>query len=325
MSDKVSVIIPSYNHGRFLRACIESALAQTHQNLEIIVIDDCSMDDSMLIAQSIKDPRLQVRRNKKNLGTYGTQAAGLEFATGEWISILDSDDIWLPDKVEKQIKALEQHRGQWCYTLGQMVDAEDKVIDKDVHADWPRTEVQDLLPRLLDVNRVLASSLMFKRGATSFRPELRFCGDWVAILWLAEQGAGVCVPEELTLWRQHDTNSYRRSNALTLEEILVRRAILDRREEWLAKAKDKEGTANGLSACALALSALYVLIGQMRMARAAAKMASNLRPASGLARKRRLVAAMPKKIAQRRLWPSEPPVSVDPESLKAKPEILTTS
>ena len=325
MSDTVSVIIPSFNHGRFLRACIESALAQTHKNLEVIVIDDASMDDSFLIAQSIKDPRLQVHRNKKNLVTYGTQAAGLELATGDWIAILDSDDLWLPEKIEQQLAALEKYGGQWCYTLGQMVDAEDQLIDTDVHADWPRSEVQDLLPRLLDVNRVLASALMFKRGATSFRPELRFCGDWVAILWLAEQSEGVCVPEELTLWRQHDTNSYRRSNALTLEEILVRRAILDRREEWLARAKDKEGTANGLSACALALSALYVLIGQMRMARAAAKMASNLRPASGLARKRRLVAAMPKKIAQRRLWPSEPPVSVDLEALKGTPEILTKS
>ncbi len=323
MSDKVSVIIPSYNHARFLRACIEGALAQTHENLEVIVIDDASMDDSYLIAQKIQDPRLQVHRNKKNLGTYGTQAAGLELATGDWIAILDSDDRWLSNKIEKQLEAVRDRGGLWCYTLGQMIDAEDKVLQTDVHADWPRTETQDLLPRLLDVNRVLASAVMFRRGATSFRPELRFCGDWVALLWLAEQSDAICVPEELTLWRQHDTNSYRRSNALTLEEILVRRAILDRREEWIANSKHKEATANGLSACALALSALYVLIGQMRLARAAAKMASNLRPASSLARKRRLVAAMPMKIAQRRLWPAEPPVSVDLGALKNPPEILT--
>ena len=236
-------------------------------------------------------------------------------ATGDWVAILNSDDLWHPEKLERQIKALRRKGGEWSYTLGNMIDEADAPIDRDVHADWPLKEVQDILPRLLNINRILASSVVFRRGSLQFRTELRYCGDWVALLWLAEHCSAVCVAEALTSWRQHETNSYRRSHALTLEEILVRRAILDRKDEWLDKAQDPKGAATGLSSCALALSALYVLIGQMRLARAAAKMASRLGPGGASAAKRRLLTSLPLRMAQRRLWPAQEPVPMDVEAL----------
>jgi glycosyltransferase involved in cell wall biosynthesis len=322
MSEKVSVIVASYNHGEFIQECLESALSQTYDNLEVIVVDDQSTDDSVEIARGLSDPRLKVVRNKKKLGTYGTEQAGLELASGQWIAILNSDDYWSTKKLEKQIAALQKYDGLWSYTLGKMVDHKGRPMRETNHGNWPTDEVQDLLPLLLDNNRVLASSTVFRRDAASFRKELRYCGDWVANLWLAEHAPAICVPEHLTFWRQHENNSYRRSEALTLEEIMVRRAILDRREEWMEHGKSSKAVAQGLSSCAMNLSALYVLAGQMRLARAAAKMATNISPSNLRAHRRRLVTAMPKRLAQRRLWPSEPPVPLADEALVGKREIL---
>lgn len=322
MSDKISVIVPSYNHGPFLRGCLESALAQTYTELEVIVVDDCSGDDSLKIARSIKDPRLRVVKNSENMGTYGSQEAGMELATGEWVAILNSDDLWQPSKLERQLAAVQKQGLSWCYTLGQMIDESGQPLRGEPHGDWPTEPAQDLLPNLLNVNRLLASSVLFRNGAVHFNPRLKFCGDWVAWLWLAEHGPAACVAEPLTFWRQHDRNSYRRSQALTLEEIFVRRAILDRRDKWFAKGRDEKAIAAGLSQSAMALSALYVLVGEMRLARTAARMATRLRPTSSHAHKRRLVASLPKKLAQRRLWPEEPPVPIEPGALGEHPEIL---
>lgn len=322
MSEHVSVVIPSYNHAPFLKVCLQSALRQTHKDLDVLLVDDCSSDGSFEIAASIKDSRLRVYRNEANLGTYGSQAAGLKLAKGDWIAILDSDDAWAPDKIAKQLEALGRNDGVWCYTLGRMIDEKGAAMPGDPHDEWPRDEVQDLLPHLLNVNRVLASSVMFKKGAVEFRTDLKYCGDWVALLSLAERYPAVCVSEALTDWRQHKSNSYRRSSALTIEEILVRRAILDRREVWLERAKKPEEVSKGLVSCAMALSALYVLAGQMRLARAAAKMATNLGFKNIQTHKRRFIATMPKKIALRRLWPDEVQVTIDEKKLAENQGLL---
>jgi len=107
---KVSVILTSFNHVKFLREAIDSTLSQTYENFEFIIWDDASTDDSWEIIQSYNDPRIKAFRNdEQRRGSYGINKAISEIAIGEFIAIHHSDDIWELDKLQKQVKFLEQN------------------------------------------------------------------------------------------------------------------------------------------------------------------------------------------------------------------------
>ncbi len=103
----VSVIIGTYNHGQYLPSCIDSVLKQSYRNLEIIVIDDGSTDDTKNIIEPYQD-RINYRY-QENQGRGASRNAGIEQAQYDWIAFLDADDLWVPDKLEKQIAAITEH------------------------------------------------------------------------------------------------------------------------------------------------------------------------------------------------------------------------
>jgi len=108
MEDKlVSVIIPTYNREEDIRSCIESVQDQTYSNLEIIVVDDCSSDETEDVVRSIEDDRIKLIKHDKNKGAGAARNTGLAHADGEYIAFLDSDDRWISGKLEKQIEDLE--------------------------------------------------------------------------------------------------------------------------------------------------------------------------------------------------------------------------
>ncbi|MDR1849839.1 MAG: glycosyltransferase [Zoogloeaceae bacterium] len=107
---KVSIILTSYNHEKFLDEAIESALAQTYQNFELIIWDDASTDGSWAIIEQYNDPRIISFRNEaQRYATYNLNRAISEVARGEYIAIHHSDDVWEPEKLEKQVAFLDQH------------------------------------------------------------------------------------------------------------------------------------------------------------------------------------------------------------------------
>jgi glycosyltransferase involved in cell wall biosynthesis len=103
---KISVIIPTYNYGRFIAEAVESVRAQTFTNTEIIVVDDESTDDTLAVLERIKDPRLKVVKLKRS-GVGAAQNTGMRMATGKYIAFLDADDRWLPTKLERQLEVME--------------------------------------------------------------------------------------------------------------------------------------------------------------------------------------------------------------------------
>jgi glycosyltransferase involved in cell wall biosynthesis len=107
---KVSIILTSYNHEKFIRESIESVLNQTYQDYELIILDDYSTDNSWNIIKTYKDPRIVAVRNGKNMGSGVTQNAITNIAKGEYIAIHHSDDLWYPEKLEKQVEFLERHK-----------------------------------------------------------------------------------------------------------------------------------------------------------------------------------------------------------------------
>lgn len=112
---KVSVIIPMHNSAKHINQCIDSVLNQSYSNFEIIVIDDASKDNGLEIVKSKNDNRIKIVELKKNVGAAIARNKGIEVATGELICFLDSDDYWVLDKLEKQVKFIEKNNYTFLY------------------------------------------------------------------------------------------------------------------------------------------------------------------------------------------------------------------
>lgn len=104
----VSVIIPTYNRQYLVQRAINSVLGQTYENFELLVVDDGSSDDTPRIVQGYEDERIKFFRHEHNKGACTARNTALERARGDYIAILGSDDIWLPDKLEKQLEAFAE-------------------------------------------------------------------------------------------------------------------------------------------------------------------------------------------------------------------------
>lgn len=107
MSDLVSVIMPAYNAGAYIANSINSVLRQTYPEWELIIVDDCSKDNTCEIIQSIKDTRIRLFQNDVNSGAAVSRNRALREAKGTWIAFLDGDDIWHPEKLSRQISFMK--------------------------------------------------------------------------------------------------------------------------------------------------------------------------------------------------------------------------
>lgn len=122
MGDLVSIIMPSYNTARFITETIQSVLAQTYTNWELIIVDDCSKDNTDEVVAAFDDARIRYLKNAKNSGAAVARNYALREAKGRWIAFLDSDDIWLPEKLEKQIAFMQKNGYAFSYTNYQEID-----------------------------------------------------------------------------------------------------------------------------------------------------------------------------------------------------------
>ena len=117
MNELVSIIMPSYNTAKFISQTIESVLAQTYTNWELIIVDDCSTDNTDEVVKSfLSDNRIKYIKNEKNSGAAVSRNRALREAKGKWIAFLDSDDLWLPEKLEKQISFMRKNDYYFSYT-----------------------------------------------------------------------------------------------------------------------------------------------------------------------------------------------------------------
>ena len=117
-NDLVSIIMASYNCGKYVEESIRSVQAQTYKNWELLFVDDCSVDDTVerVTAMSKEDPRIRVFCNDHNSGAAVSRNLALRNAKGRWIAFLDSDDIWYAPKLEKQIRFMEENGCSFSYT-----------------------------------------------------------------------------------------------------------------------------------------------------------------------------------------------------------------
>jgi hypothetical protein len=180
---QVSVVIPVYNAATFVPKAIDSVLRQTMGDLELVVVDDGSTDDTPAAVQAISDPRMRYIR-QKNQGPSVARNTGIRATTGPWVAFLDGDDYWLPTKLEAQLaKAQANPQAGLVYSGGTYRDVSGAMI-----ADMPATVEGDVLPELLLDNCLAGStsSAMVRRDVLDkiglFDESMSCCEDWE--LWL---------------------------------------------------------------------------------------------------------------------------------------------
>lgn len=137
MEDMVSIIMPSYNTGRFIKETIDSVLAQSYTAWELLIVDDCSTDDTdKIVAPYLADARIRYLKNDVNSGAAVSRNYALREAKGKWIAFLDSDDLWEPQKLEKQIAFMQQNGYRFSYT--NYVEIDENSVPNGKRATGPR-------------------------------------------------------------------------------------------------------------------------------------------------------------------------------------------
>ena len=189
--EKVSVVIPSYNSSSYINKAIESVLNQTYGNLEVIVADDASTDDTCTVVQKITDPRVKLIRRKENGGAAAARNSAIDAATGRYIAFLDSDDYWLPDKLSVQICNMQEQTKSFSHT-SYIVKSEkgEMLIDVPEEVNYKR---------LLRGNIIGTSTVVYDAVALGkiYMPSLRMTEDfatWLNILKQCDSALGIRKP-----------------------------------------------------------------------------------------------------------------------------------
>jgi glycosyltransferase involved in cell wall biosynthesis len=203
----VSVVIPAYNAARTLKATVESVFEQTVQNFEIIIVDDGSRDDTTAVARSIEDARVKVV-TQANGGAAAARNTGIKAARGEYVAMLDADDLWMPHKLERQLAVLNS---------GEDVNAVQSGVyfvndNLEVISVRPCFESKDaLLETLLFQNLPgLMSTLMVERAVFEkigcLDTKLVILEDWELAIRLSRYCNFKSIAEPLALYRQFPGN-----------------------------------------------------------------------------------------------------------------------
>lgn len=126
MEELVSIVMPSFNTAEYIGASIQSVLNQTYHNWELLIVDDCSTDNTDAVVAGFTDSRIRYLKNEKNSGAAISRNYALREAKGRWIAFLDSDDLWAPEKLEKQVAFMQTHDYAFSYTQYEEIDESGK-------------------------------------------------------------------------------------------------------------------------------------------------------------------------------------------------------
>lgn len=220
---RVSVIIPAYNAERFIRESVDSALAQTHRDVEVIVVDDSSTDDTQQILRQYGS-RIKVL-HQRNAGAATARNTGAKIATGDWLALLDADDLWEPTKLERQLAVTTS---TCSYTNRSNFGSRGDV--PELQSDITAMHDGDLfLPLLLEGNFMTNSSVMVRRHVFErlggFTRQLTNAEDWDLWLRIAEHHRVSYCPEPLVRYRFHNGGKSRNNHQAM---AVARRAVVAR-------------------------------------------------------------------------------------------------
>lgn len=200
---RVTAIILTYNRLTMLKRAVASALWQTHDDLEVLIVANGSGQDTLDWLDTVDDPRVKVIALEENISPPLARNEGITRATGDWIANLDDDDLWAPDKVAAMVSAAEQADRRWVYCGVVFIDPDGQVI-----AGRPLDD-PDRVVRMLPVAYTIPgglSGVMWRRDAMSdggLMDDLPYTGDWDIALRLVAEGEPARVDRPLVGYRQH--------------------------------------------------------------------------------------------------------------------------
>jgi glycosyltransferase involved in cell wall biosynthesis len=261
MGGLVSVVIPAYNAAEFLQRTVDSAINQTYENLEILIVDDGSTDETGRIAQEISEKFLHVKYLRKmNGGVSSARNFGIQAARGEYVTFLDADDLWHPLKIASQMAALEADgdRGVACFSLYRIIDLNDRVLRTSWF--WPAMDFT-LSPHIVIHPVGNGSSMLVRRDIALavggfeedyVRLNAGGCEDLDFELKVVAKYPVKCVPEHHVGYRVYEGNMssdrLRMSRAINMviERHLARNPRLSSLCKKLALAKGYEYSVDNL-------------------------------------------------------------------------------
>ncbi len=129
-NELVSIIMPTYNCAKFIKETIESVLNQTYENWELVIVDDCSNDNTEEIVESFNDKRIKYHKLEKNSGAAVARTTAMKMAIGNYMAFLDSDDLWKKEKLEKQLEFMKKNNYNFTCTAYEQIDEEGNKLNK---------------------------------------------------------------------------------------------------------------------------------------------------------------------------------------------------
>lgn len=236
----VSIIMCSYNHAEYIGKSIESILAQTITDIELIVIDDASSDNSREVIQKYQqlDNRVRPIFHPENKGISITVNDGLDAATGKYVGFNGSDDIWLPHKLEVQLKKFEENEDVVVWAAGDIINREGTVTGNVKEWAEGKAVSGDIFESLVEKNYIFGQTRLVKRENIKdirFSTEFVYLNDWVFDLELALRYPYVYIDESLAQYRIHGENSITRDRKTwDQDNYHVRRYLLRNYPERLS-------------------------------------------------------------------------------------------
>ncbi len=221
----VSVVIPTYNYGRYLPEAIDSVLGQTLADREIIVIDDGSTDDTGEIVRGYGDRVIYLTQENTGLAT--TRNRGCAVARGEYLAFLDADDVWLLDKLEVQVRALERNpdAGMVCGSMNR-IDVDGRPLPGPKPSIPPGETTLEMLER----GTALPSTWIVRRscfeGIGGFDESLTAMEDYEFALRVAMHSRVICLPEILVNYRVHSDSLSNHTEMMVLGYLQVFEKLL---------------------------------------------------------------------------------------------------
>ncbi len=200
--EKVSIIMPSYNSEKYIKQAVKSVIKQTYLNWELIIVDDCSTDNTRKILKnlSLEEKRLIVIELDANKGAANARNKGIEYASGNYIAFLDSDDLWVENKLDNQIKFMKKNNVLFCCTFYDKIDSNSKSMENII--EYPEMADYESLLRFCPGN----STVIYNSSSVGkvFVPDIKKRNDY--LMWLSlikKAGKLYCLPEVLSSHRVH--------------------------------------------------------------------------------------------------------------------------
>lgn len=251
MSVDVSIIINCYNGEEFLREAIDSVIAQTYRNYEVIFWDNASTDTSVEIAESYRDPRIKIFHSESNVPLGQARQWALNKVSGKYVAFLDVDDFWVPTKVEMQVEVMTSKENcAVCYSNGWVGSREKRDLINPLEARC--YEGSAVFPELIKDNFVSWPSVMFNREVCKelrFDPKIKYCEDWEILLRVSLQGSFYYLNEPLVHYRLHDNNLTKQMTDIAYQEQT--QLMDDYRDEIMKAGLNITTLLDSIKICAL--------------------------------------------------------------------------